>query len=275
MAIEENSELDLFEAYQKHAGDPRIASVMADMQAELGGENPYAAVLPRLAQYELTLLDWVEGHKGAAPHAVMAHKCWPAFQLSLIHILEGSAHFTVDVEKDFEEAVIRPLSKGVKLARQGRRLSFTLTEPGGYTLELDGPHHALHILADPPEQDAVRPEDPDVIYFGPGVHECGVITLTSNQTLYLDEGAVLYATVEAKDADNVRIIGRGNLDNSRNKEEILFQVEPVPAEGESSSGVVEDGDDICMGKVGSFDAVSYTHLPIAATICLVYFISVA
>ena len=45
--------------------------------------------------------------------------------------MEGSAHFTVDVEKDFEEAVIRPLSKGVKLARQGRRLSFTLTEPGG------------------------------------------------------------------------------------------------------------------------------------------------
>lgn len=62
-----------------------------------------------------------------------------------------------------------------------------------------------------------------------------MITLTSNQTLYLDEGAVLYATVEAKDADNVRIIGRGILDNSRNKEEILFQVEPVPAEGESSS----------------------------------------
>ena len=80
VSIEENSELDLFEAYQKHAGDPRIESVMADMQAELGGENPYAAVLPRLAQYELTLLDWIEGHKGAAQYVVMANKCWPAFQ---------------------------------------------------------------------------------------------------------------------------------------------------------------------------------------------------
>ena len=29
--IEENSELDLFEAYNKHADDPRIADVMKDM----------------------------------------------------------------------------------------------------------------------------------------------------------------------------------------------------------------------------------------------------
>lgn len=103
------------------------------------------------------------------------------------------------------------LVQGGKLTRQGRRLSFALTEPGGYTLELDGPHHALHILADPPEQDAVSPEDPNVLYFGPGIHERGVITLTSNQTLYLDEGAVLYATVEAKDVEHVRIMGRGIL----------------------------------------------------------------
>ena len=167
--------------------------------------------------------------------------------------MEGQAMITVEADRDFERAVIRPLSKGVKLTRQGRRLSFALTEPGGYTLELDGPHHALHILADPPEQDAVSPEDPNVLYFGPGIHERGVITLTSNQTLYLDEGAVLYATVEAKDVEHVRIMGRGILDNSHNKEEILFQVEPPPAEGGALSGVVEDGDDICMGKVGSFD----------------------
>jgi L-fucose isomerase-like protein len=80
ISIEENSELDLFEAYQHHTGDSRIPEVMADMEAELGGNNPYAAVLPRLAQYELTLLDWVRDHKGASEYVVMANKCWPAFQ---------------------------------------------------------------------------------------------------------------------------------------------------------------------------------------------------
>ena len=37
-------------------------------------------VLPRLAQYELTLLDWAEAHKGARQYVAFANKCWPAFQ---------------------------------------------------------------------------------------------------------------------------------------------------------------------------------------------------
>ena len=37
-------------------------------------------VLPRLAQYELTLLDWIEANKGTAKYVAMANKCWPAFQ---------------------------------------------------------------------------------------------------------------------------------------------------------------------------------------------------
>ena len=62
--IEENSELDLFEAYNKHAGDPRIPEVVKDMEAELGEGNMKPEILPKLAQYEITLLDWVEAHKG-------------------------------------------------------------------------------------------------------------------------------------------------------------------------------------------------------------------
>ena len=58
--IEENSELDLFEAFHKHANDPRIPEVVADMEAELGEGNKKPEVLAKLAQYELTLLDWVE-----------------------------------------------------------------------------------------------------------------------------------------------------------------------------------------------------------------------
>ena len=37
-------------------------------------------ILPRLAQYELTLLDWIEANKGTAKYVAMANKCWPAFQ---------------------------------------------------------------------------------------------------------------------------------------------------------------------------------------------------
>lgn len=78
--IEENSELDLFEAFNKHAGDERIPEVVADMEAELGEGNKKPEILEKLAQYELTLLDWIEEHKGYRKYVALAGKCWPAFQ---------------------------------------------------------------------------------------------------------------------------------------------------------------------------------------------------
>lgn len=78
--IEENSELDLFEAYHKHEGDKRIAEVVKSMEVELGQGNNKPEILPKLAQYELTLLDWVEEHKGSRKYVTIAGKCWPAFQ---------------------------------------------------------------------------------------------------------------------------------------------------------------------------------------------------
>ena len=67
-------------AYNKHADDPRIPAKMKEMEEELGSHNPYAGILPRLAQYELTLLDWAEQHKGTRQYVAFANKCWPAFQ---------------------------------------------------------------------------------------------------------------------------------------------------------------------------------------------------
>ena len=78
--IEENSELDLFEAFKKHDNDPRIPAKVAEMEAELGEGNKKPEVLPKLAQYELTLLDWVEAHRGYRKYVAIAGKCWPAFQ---------------------------------------------------------------------------------------------------------------------------------------------------------------------------------------------------
>ena len=78
--IEENSELDLFEAFNKHAGDERIPEVVKSIEKELGNGNKKPEILPKLAQYELTLLDWVEQHKGSRKFVAVAGKCWPAFQ---------------------------------------------------------------------------------------------------------------------------------------------------------------------------------------------------
>ena len=44
------------------------------------GEGAYYEDLNRrMAQFELTLLDWAEKHKGARKYVAFADKCWPAF----------------------------------------------------------------------------------------------------------------------------------------------------------------------------------------------------
>ncbi len=77
--IEENSELDLLASYKEHKGDPRIPAVMKEMAEEMGDGNFYPDLNERMAQYELTLLDWGERHKGSRKYVAFANKCWPAF----------------------------------------------------------------------------------------------------------------------------------------------------------------------------------------------------
>ncbi len=77
--VEENSELDLLVSYKAHEGDERIDAVCKDMAAEMGEGRYYPELLPRMAQFELTLLDWANEHKGARKYVAFADKCWPAF----------------------------------------------------------------------------------------------------------------------------------------------------------------------------------------------------
>ena len=77
--IEENSELDLLVAYKAHKDDPRIPEICADMAKEMGEGRYYPEMNERMAQLEVTLLDWAEEHKGAREYVAFADKCWPAF----------------------------------------------------------------------------------------------------------------------------------------------------------------------------------------------------
>lgn len=77
--VEENSELDLLVAYRQHDNDPRIGEVCADMAKEMGEGNYYPDLNAKMAQLEITLLDWAEAHKGARKYVAFADKCWPAF----------------------------------------------------------------------------------------------------------------------------------------------------------------------------------------------------
>ncbi len=81
-------------------------------------------------------------------------------------------------------------------------------------MEVNGSHHALHLFASAPEQDAPAADTPGIHYFGPGVHRPGKIILQSNESVYIAGGAVVYGSIQAQGASNLRIAGRGILDVS-------------------------------------------------------------
>jgi len=160
--------------------------------------------------------------------AVPFNRRWPGHQrelsqTELVNFLSFSMDGPVEVEiipqTPFRDVVIRPLDLGIDPTVTDGRITFTLEKPAYFTVEPYGRNHALHMFADPP---ADYPSQENTLYFGPGVHDVGQITLESDQTLFLDEGALVYGCVSAVDAENIKILGRGILDNSRNHARILF-----------------------------------------------------
>jgi hypothetical protein len=92
-------------------------------------------------------------------------------------------------------------------------LSLTLDRPCKISVEPDGKKGPLLLFANPLETNAPKQGDPNVVYFGPGVHKPEKIVLKSGQTLYLAGGAVVKAEVLAE-GSKIRILGRGILDGS-------------------------------------------------------------
>ena len=106
-------------------------------------------------------------------------------------------------------------------AVEGRRLTFSLAEPKPVTIEVNGNWvGALHLFANPPEAQAPRPDDPNVIYFGPGVHEVAGVTVGNGKTVYVAAGAVVKGTGDRRgpvftlQGENITLRGRGIIDGS-------------------------------------------------------------
>jgi L-fucose isomerase-like protein len=79
--VSEYSELELFDSYKKHGNDKRIEKIVAEMESELD-EDKTPDILQSLAQYEVTVEDWVRNHKGSRKYVTMTSTCWPAFPVN-------------------------------------------------------------------------------------------------------------------------------------------------------------------------------------------------
>ena len=149
------------------------------------------------------------------------NQVWPGYQRPTYQTEEAAfAFFDFDGEvtlhiiptRSFTSVAVRPASKGVVPTVANGVITFTLREAGPYTVELDGFHHALHLFTTAPKTYEL---DDTAICYGPGIHDVGLVELEDNQTVYIDANAVVYGGFHAADKKNIRILGRGVLDNSR------------------------------------------------------------
>ncbi len=108
---------------------------------------------------------------------------------------------------------VYPLERGVEPVVQGRTLTFRLDRPAKLHVALAGQEeHPLFIFADPPETNVPDRADPEVVWFGPGIHEIGErYKMEPGKTYYLEGGAYVRGSFHGMQLSDTEVRGRGIL----------------------------------------------------------------
>ncbi|MFY0686458.1 MAG: hypothetical protein JXQ90_04785 [Cyclobacteriaceae bacterium] len=128
---------------------------------------------------------------------------------------------------------VLPTSYGIVPVIDGKDIFIPIDKPANLTVEVNGDwYESLHIFANPFEENIPDSDDPNVIYFGPGVHNVNSVSVGDNTTVYVAGGAYLKAgssvdeeEVELRgrkrnpptfflEGNNITIRGRGIIDQS-------------------------------------------------------------
>jgi len=134
----------------------------------------------------------------------------------------GTVTVTVTVPQGVQSAKILPSSSGIIPAVSGNQVTFTISKPSQLTLEVNGDWmNSLHLFANPMEMNVPGANDPNVIYFGPGVHVIPPLKVDSGKTVYVAAGAFVYGKLAPNQTEgpvmwlsgsNITLRGRGVID---------------------------------------------------------------
>jgi hypothetical protein len=126
----------------------------------------------------------------------------------------------VDIQVTFLSPVsgfdIRPKSRNIHAELYRNQLRFSIDKPENLSIEINGNiKRPLFLFANPPEKDIPDRKDKNVIWFEGGkIHTPGEVLIGDNQTVYIEGGAVVRGHFMTDQARNIKILGRGILDNS-------------------------------------------------------------
>jgi len=148
----------------------------------------------------------------------------------------------VDVKVKFLSPVynfdIRPKSRNIVAENHRNEIHFSLDKPENLSVEINkNLKRPLLIFANPLETNIPDKADKNVIFFEAGkIHYPGEVWIKSNQTVYIEGGAIVRGNFMTDKAQNIKITGRGILDNSR-----YLKGEHRPIEINQCENVLIDG----------------------------------
>jgi len=128
--------------------------------------------------------------------------------------ISGQHSIEVKSNTAIKSVEIRPKYYGITPIVEGNLIKFSLTRPCKFVVEVNGQHNALHLFANDIDKNTPNPDAPNMHYFGPGIHDEGIIKMKNNETIYIAGGAIVRGVIEARDVSNIKILGRGILDAS-------------------------------------------------------------
>ncbi len=108
----------------------------------------------------------------------------------------GTVRIQITCPQTIRSVKVLPVSFGIQPDIQDKTISFDLDRPRQLTVEVNDTWvGALHLFGNPPEVAPPRPDDPNVIYFGPGIHEVSSLTVPSGKTVYVAGGAIVRGVI--------------------------------------------------------------------------------
>jgi polygalacturonase len=172
--------------------------------------------------------------------------------------LSGSTRITVKAAVAVKTVKILPSSYQIDPIIKDGLISFAIKPGQQVTVEVNGEIiQSLHLFANPIEKDKPDANDPNVIFYGPGIHEVSRLVVKDNQTLYLAGGAILRTVIGENEkastiptsglknkpyppsitlmGKNIKVRGRGIIDASacptHSRNMIMVQGENISIEG--------------------------------------------
>jgi hypothetical protein len=122
----------------------------------------------------------------------------------------GPVRVKLTASEPIESFAIHPKSRRIEGVREGKTLTFSLPGPDKLYIEING-LPPICFFANPIEESAPRPDEANVIYFGPGVHRPGAIALKDGAVVYIAPGAIVYGSLRGS-PKRARVFGGGILD---------------------------------------------------------------